>query len=229
MMADEFPWENIRAVRVLELLKEAVGLWHWRHTAMMGVLPREHPIKIQGLSLSLIFAPANAHLAPSLPLSEVAAEKFQWCPRRPGNNHPSVHLHLCVWILAHYWPYVQTVLVFLSMWRSCMYMYVVDRPVASVTPSQGYQIPDGRLLHHFASQRGHLMRSNKHFSLSSVISSSKSIIKGKLKACGTHFRAFNNCHSTSKTPNIECESNRVRRQVLCNELNGCLWGRKLGK
>lgn len=49
---------------------------------MMGVLPREHPVKIQGLSPSLIFAPSNAHLAPSLPLSEVTAEKFQWCPRR---------------------------------------------------------------------------------------------------------------------------------------------------
>lgn len=81
-MADELPQENNRAVRVLELLKETVGLWHWRHTEMMGDLPREHPVKIQGLSPSLIFAPSNAHLAPSLPLSEVTAEKFQWCPRR---------------------------------------------------------------------------------------------------------------------------------------------------
>ncbi len=81
-MADELPWENIRADWVLELLKEVVGLWHWRHTEMMGLLPGEHPVKIQGLSLSLILAHSKAHPAPSLPLSEVTAEKFQWCPRR---------------------------------------------------------------------------------------------------------------------------------------------------
>lgn len=157
MMADKLPWENIRAVRVLELLKEAVGLWHRRHTEMMGVLPREHPVKIQGLSLSLIFTASNAHLAPSLPLSEVTAEKFQWCPRRrPGNNHPSVHPHLCVCIRAHDWPYVQTTLVCLCFHsyevhiRICMWL--VDHSVASVSPSEGYQIPAGWLRHHFASQ-----------------------------------------------------------------------------
>lgn len=147
-MADELPWENIRAVRVLELLKEAVGLWHWRHTAMMGVLPREHPVKIQGLSPSLIFAPSNAHPALSLPLSEVTAEKFQWCPRRrPGNNHPSVHLHLYVCIRAHDWPYVHIVLVCLCFRpcedHVCTCTWLVDRPVASVASSQGYQIPAG--------------------------------------------------------------------------------------
>lgn len=99
MMADALPWENIRAFRVLTLLKEAVGLWHWRHPEMMGILSREHPVKIQGLSPSLLFAPSIAHLASSLSLSisqRGHGRKVSMMPPGTEKNHPSVHLHLCV-------------------------------------------------------------------------------------------------------------------------------------
>lgn len=103
--------------------KEAVGLWHWRHTEMMGVLPGEHPVKIQGLSHFFFFAPSNAHLAPSLPLSEVTAEKFQWCPRRP---RIIIQVCVCIYVSASermidlMCAHSLCVCVFLFMWRSCM-------------------------------------------------------------------------------------------------------------
>lgn len=106
-IADEFPWKNIRAVRVLELLKRK--LWdsgiedtqRW-----LEFSPGSIRLKFKD-SLSLIFAPSNAHLAPSLPLSEVTAEKFQWCPRRP---RIIIQVCICirVCIQAHDWPYVRT-------------------------------------------------------------------------------------------------------------------------
>ena len=100
MMREKLPWENNQAIRFLELLKEAVGFWHRRHIEMIRVLPMEHPVKIQGPTPSLIFAP-------SLPLGEVMVEKFQWWPRMP---RIIIYVCVCIYVCsqAQDWPYMHT-------------------------------------------------------------------------------------------------------------------------
>lgn len=212
--------ENIGTVRVLELLKQAVGLWHWRHTEMIVVLPREHPVKIQGLSLCLSFSLPLMLI--SLPLSEVMAENFQWCPRRPRIIiQVCVCIYVCVSKRMIDLMCAQSSCICLFVHVKLMYWRVRGWPLVGLCRTlAGSSDP---LLHHFSSQTGRLMWSDKHFSLSPVISSSWSIIKCKLRACETHFGHSITVTSHLKTANFARESKTVRRQALHNEINGCLW------
>lgn len=80
-------------------------------------------LKFKDSLIFFFFAPSNAHLAPSLPLSEVTAEKFQWCPRRP---RIIIQVCVCIYVSASermidlMCAHSLCVCVFLFMWRSCM-------------------------------------------------------------------------------------------------------------
>lgn len=122
----------------------------------------------------------------SLPLSEVMAEKFQWCPRR---LRIIIQVCVCIYVCvskrmidlmcAQSLCMCLFVHVKFMYWRVCGWLFggLCWTLAGSSDP----------LLHHFASQTGCVMWSDKHFSLSPVISSSWSITKCKLRACETPF------------------------------------------
>lgn len=66
----------------------------------------------------------------------------------------------------------------------------------------------GCSLHHLANEAGRLMQSDKHFRLPLVNLSVESIIKVKVRSCGTHFRAFERCHLTHQATHA-CQTVRA--------------------
>lgn len=142
-------------------------------------------------------------------------------PQEAENNHPSVHLRLCVCTQLHDRPYVRTtprVCIYGSagVMYGCVGGRLLDGLCHTVT---GLSDPLPAAVS-VAPRKGHLNQSEEHFILSPVISFSWSTKKVKPRACGTHFRPFDNCHLKQQTLNW-CQA--VRRHALCNEINGCLW------